>query len=108
MNKKHILYILVVLVIITNSSYAFPKPLGRRANMVPISKTIDIPPEKRISNITASFADDNNNFSAIGRLSFSRALDGKTGYCTATVIKTDNGNMALTAAHCLWDILSNQ
>ncbi|CAG8606331.1 5473_t:CDS:1 [Gigaspora margarita] len=79
--------------------------MGRRAKMVPISKTIDIPPEERISsNRTEFFADDVNNFGAIGRLNFKKASDGTTDYCTATVIKTDNGNMALTAAHCLWDI----
>ncbi|RIB23034.1 hypothetical protein C2G38_2033074 [Gigaspora rosea] len=76
--------------------------------MVPISKTIDIPPEERInSNMTKSFADNVDNFGAIGLLSFVKS-DGTTDYCTATMIKTDNGNIALTAAHCLWDILSNQ
>ncbi|CAG8659914.1 15353_t:CDS:2 [Gigaspora margarita] len=83
--------------------------MGRRAKMVPISKTIYIPPEERISsNITESFAGNDNNFGAIGRLSFKKASDGTTDYCTATVIKTDNGNMTLTAAHCLWDMLSGE
>uniref|UniRef100_A0A1D1Y9Z4 Glutamyl endopeptidase n=1 Tax=Anthurium amnicola TaxID=1678845 RepID=A0A1D1Y9Z4_9ARAE len=105
MNKKHILCIFVVLIlIITNSSYAFPKPLGKRAKLVSMSKSVDIPPEERLSNITKSFADGDNNFSAIGLLSFTKN-DGSIDYCTATVIKSDNGNMVLTAAHCLWDII---
>ncbi|PKC66896.1 hypothetical protein RhiirA1_459125 [Rhizophagus irregularis] len=105
MNKKHMLYIFVVLILIlTNSSYAFPKPMGRRAKMVPMSKFVDIPPEERMSNTTGTFAVD-NNFSAIGLLSFVKA-DGSTDYCTATVIRTDNGNMAITAAHCIWDIIA--
>jgi V8-like Glu-specific endopeptidase len=109
MNKKHILCTFVVLIlIITNSSYAFPKPMGRRAGLVSKSTSFYIPPEERTRNLTQSFTnDDNNAFSAIGLLSFKSASTGNTDYCTATVIQTDNGNIALTAAHCLWDILAN-
>ncbi|CAB4378257.1 unnamed protein product [Rhizophagus irregularis] len=104
MNKKHILCIFVVLIlIITNSSYAFPKPMGRKSKMVSMSKFVDIPPEERMSNTTGTFADD-NNFSAIGLLRFVKP-DGSTDYCTATVIRTNNGNIAITAAHCIWDII---
>ncbi|PKK60754.1 hypothetical protein RhiirC2_856684 [Rhizophagus irregularis] len=53
--KKYILCIFVVLlIIITNSSYAFPassKPMSKRAKMEPIIKTYDIPSEERTSNV---------------------------------------------------------
>jgi V8-like Glu-specific endopeptidase len=108
MNKKYILCIFVVLIIITNSSYAFPaisKPMNnKRANMVPMSKTFDIPPEKRTSNTTEPSADvdEVSNLDAVGLLNIVKT-DGSDDDCTGTVIRTDNGNIAITAAHCLWD-----
>src|ERR1043166_8991989 len=105
MNKKYILCIFAVLIIITNSSYAFPassKPMSKRAKMVPMSKTFDIPPEKRTSNTTGSFVDEVSNLNAIGLINVVKSDDTVID-CTATVINTNNGNIAITAAHCLWD-----
>lgn len=108
MNKKYVLSIFVILIIITNSSYAFPassKPMSKRAKMAPMIKTFDIPPtppEERTSNTTESSVDDINNINAVGLLNIVKT-DGSDDDCTASVIGTNNGNIAITAAHCLWD-----
>jgi len=70
--------------------------------MVSMSQTFDVPLEERTSNTTGSFVDDSSNFNAIGLLNVVKA-DNSVIDCTATVINTDNGNIAITAAHCLYD-----
>ncbi|CAG8455755.1 3513_t:CDS:1 [Dentiscutata erythropus] len=67
-----------------------------------MSKTFDIPPEERTNNIKEFFDDDINNLNAIGLLNAVKA-DGTEINCTATVIKTNNGSVAITAAHCIYD-----
>uniref|UniRef100_U9U718 Peptidase n=1 Tax=Rhizophagus irregularis (strain DAOM 181602 / DAOM 197198 / MUCL 43194) TaxID=747089 RepID=U9U718_RHIID len=104
--KKYILCIFVVLlIIITNSSYAFPassKPMSKRAKMEPMIKTYDIPSEERTSNTTDFFVDDINNINSVGLLNIVKT-DGSDDDCTASVIRTNNGNIAITAAHCIFD-----
>ncbi|GBB99716.1 hypothetical protein RclHR1_03600012 [Rhizophagus clarus] len=70
--------------------------------MVPMSKTFDIPPEEITNNTTKFSIDDINNLNAVRLLNIVKA-DGSDDDCTASVIKTNTGNIAITAAHCLWD-----
>ena len=105
MNKKYILCIFVVLITITNSSYAFPaysKPMSKRATPVPMSETFNIPSEVGTSNTTGIAVDDVNNLNPVGKLEIVKN-DGSPDCCTASVITTNNGNIAITAAHCLFD-----
>ncbi|CAI2180991.1 6667_t:CDS:1 [Funneliformis geosporum] len=105
MIKKYILCILAVLITITNSSYAFPadsKPMSKRATLVPTSVTFKISSEVGTSNTTKISVDDVNNLNAVGKLDIVKN-DGSNDCCTASVIRTDNGNIAITAAHCLFD-----
>ncbi|RIB05423.1 hypothetical protein C2G38_597100 [Gigaspora rosea] len=74
--------------------------------MVPMIKTFDIPPEEITSNTTGSFVDDINNLNSVGLLQIVKA-DGSDDDCTASVIRTNNGNIAITAAHCLWNLQHN-
>ncbi|CAG8545203.1 14641_t:CDS:2 [Dentiscutata erythropus] len=59
MNKKYILCVFVVMIAITNSSYASPaysKPMSKRASPAPMSNTAKI------------LVDDVNNLNAVGKL----------------------------------------
>ncbi|CAG8459044.1 12285_t:CDS:2 [Dentiscutata heterogama] len=104
MNKKYILCIFVVLITITNSSYASPaysKLMSKRVTSIPMSITFKTP-SKIGANNTAKILDDDNNLNAVGKLDIVKN-DGSSDCCTASVIRTDNGNIAMTAAHCLYD-----
>ena len=93
------------MITITNSSYAFPaysKPMSKRATLVPTSGKFNIPSEAETSNTTEISVDDINNLNAVGKLDIVK-YDGSPDCCTASVIRTDNGNIAITAAHCLYD-----
>lgn len=89
-----------------NSSYyvisAYSKPMSKRAKMEPMIKTYDIPSEERTSNTTDFSVDDINNINSVGLLNIVKT-DGSDDDCTASVIRTNNGNIAITAAHCLYD-----
>ncbi|CAG8496406.1 1225_t:CDS:1 [Dentiscutata erythropus] len=77
--------------------------MSKRAKLVvPVSKIFDISPGERTNNIKVSFDDDINNLNAVGLLNAVKA-DGTEINCTATVIKTNNGSVAITAAHCIYD-----
>src|SRR6266480_4731066 len=95
----NILCIFAVLITITNSSYAMP--MSKRATLVPTSRTFSTP-SKGTSNTTEISVDDINNLNAVGKLDIVKN-DGSADCCTASVIRTDNGNIAITAAHCLYD-----
>src|SRR5438105_15037047 len=46
----------------------------------------------------------NNPFNyPVGRLLFSDPKTGRAQSCTASMINTENGNIGITAAHCLFD-----
>src|SRR5207248_5135999 len=51
------------------------------------------------------FDNPNNNPSnyPVGALLFSHPQTGEPDYCTASVINTENGNIGITAAHCLFN-----
>ncbi|GBB96280.1 hypothetical protein RclHR1_27160001 [Rhizophagus clarus] len=103
--KKYILCIFAVLITITNSSYAFPsysKPMSKRATFVPKIGKFNIPSEVGTSNTTQISVDDDNDLNAVGKLDIVKN-DGSPDCCTASVIRTNNGNIAITAAHCLFD-----
>ncbi|CAG8691812.1 469_t:CDS:1, partial [Dentiscutata heterogama] len=81
---------------------AYSKPMKKRAKLVPMSKSFDIPPEEGTNNIKEFFADNINSLNAVGLLNAVKADETEIN-CTATVIKTNNGSIAITAAHCVYD-----
>ncbi|CAB4428358.1 unnamed protein product [Rhizophagus irregularis] len=48
-----------------------------------------------------------NPYVPYGKLFFHNTGDGKDYFCTASVIRTENGNIGLTAAHCIYDQNNN-
>ncbi|CAB4415819.1 unnamed protein product [Rhizophagus irregularis] len=123
MNEKFIFYILIVLTVITNSKYmvagsiitkvfdiedAYWTP-ERMRNAIPLTtnesknnktnyrtKRDQLPVKE--SNITSY-----NPYVPYGKLFFHNTGDGKNYFCTASVIRTENGNIGLTAAHCIYN-----
>ncbi|RGB26917.1 hypothetical protein C1646_769803 [Rhizophagus diaphanus] len=48
-----------------------------------------------------------NPYVPYGKLFFQNTGDGKDYFCTASVIRTENGNIGLTAAHCIYNQNNN-
>jgi V8-like Glu-specific endopeptidase len=90
----NMLYIIIVVLVITNSSYAFATPI--------ISRAYDIASERfNNTSINEIVPRGFNNFPPVGFLDVKypdRAIS-----CTATIINSKSGNVGLTAAHCLFD-----
>src|SRR2546430_1993987 len=115
MKEKYIFYILIVLTVITNSKCM---PLIENTNN-DINDTIDYWTPERMRN-AESFGDKEDGFSAntsnfnvtsvndvkvpnaVGKFFCHDPAANKDYFCTASVIRTDNGNIGLTAAHCLY------
>ncbi|CAG8618451.1 17779_t:CDS:1 [Cetraspora pellucida] len=76
--------------------------MSKRATLAPMSKIFNIPSGVGTSNTAEISVDDINNLNAVGKLDIVKN-DGSSDCCTATVIGTNNGNIAMTAAHCLYD-----
>src|SRR5581483_7960007 len=93
MNEKNTLYLLIaliVLMVMTDPSYAVPM---RRK---PMSVIPPVPP--------ASSLDVGESSPAVGALFMKDPNNGKQLGCTASVINTpQNGNVIVTAAHCLFN-----
>ncbi|RGB24406.1 hypothetical protein C1646_676398 [Rhizophagus diaphanus] len=126
MNEKFIFYILIVLTVITNSKYTVAGTI--------ITKVFDIEdtiaywtPERMRDAIPLTNNESENNkpnfrtkrnrllvkksdfnpYVPYGKLFFHNTGDGKNYACTASVIRTDNGNIGLTAAHCIYNQNNN-
>ena len=134
MNKKITLYYfliaLIVIITITNSSYAAltakfdvdktlafwtperiksAKPLifektGFRNKTTSGTKNVKIRADNGQQRLSMPPFDNPNNPSnyPVGRLFISDPVTGRPGVCTASMINTVNGNIGITAAHCLF------
>src|SRR5256885_8154210 len=65
-----------------------------------VTITVDVNPQL----VMPPFDNPNNPLNyPVGKLFFSEPETGKPGACTASVINTENGNIGITAAHCLFN-----
>jgi V8-like Glu-specific endopeptidase len=119
MNEKFIFYILIVLTVITNSKYTVAGSIitqvfdidDTMAYWTPerIRDAIPLTTNEFENNITSyrtkrdRLTEESNPYVPYGKLFFHNTGDGKNYFCTASVIRTDNGNIGLTAAHCIYN-----
>src|SRR6266511_3287748 len=135
MNKKIFYYFLIALIVIisiTDSSYAVPMsakfdvdktlafwtPERIKSTKPLISKNIEFRNEITSGTKNVKITDDDDNEQLViqpidnpnnpvnypvGMLFFSDPETGESQICTASMINTENGNIGITAAHCLFD-----
>ncbi|CAG8578556.1 41926_t:CDS:2 [Gigaspora margarita] len=126
MNKKHIMHILILLIIIKNvfsqsiinkthnvksviDYWAQEKMLNAKPKLSPIGKLNKTTSINEKGRLLASVSDsdsinlnvESDNLLTVGKLFFTSY--GVDSFCTASVIDTSDGNTGITAAHCLYD-----
>ncbi|CAG8533480.1 1657_t:CDS:1 [Cetraspora pellucida] len=103
MNKKIIFYFLTALVVLTfkpDSSYSAISKYNDNVNL-------DFWTPKKTKKVKPLTNRQDPVF-PIGRL-FAQDSNGELGLCTASVINVpENGNIGLTAAHCIYDPTNNE
>ncbi|RIB11122.1 hypothetical protein C2G38_2204244 [Gigaspora rosea] len=126
MNKKYISYLLIILIIIENAftqdiiskTYNTENTLTywtkeRMLNTKPLpkplifkNKTINNSEKNMIKKNMINTRDKNDKPFAVGIL-FGQKNSTENFICTASVIRSDDGNTGITAVHCLYDWETN-